>query len=153
MIPLERGQLLVMRVRAFALALAVFAAAAVGEALLHEKGVVPRGAITLPVLVPLLWLVAISPARRFRAWGYQRTQDELHVRHGILTEIETVVPLDRVQHIDIAQGPLERACRVSRLVLHTAGTANSQVVVPGLSREAAESMRDDIRARIRQEAW
>jgi uncharacterized protein len=152
MIPLESGQLLVMRVRAFVVALVVFAAAAVGEAVLHENAAVPRGVVTIPILLPLLWLVAIAPARRFRAWGYQRTTDELHVRHGIWTEIETLVPLDRVQHIDIAQGPLERVCRVCRLVLHTAGTANSEIVVPGLSRETAESMRDDIRLRIRQEA-
>lgn len=153
MISLERGQLLVMRVRAFAVALGIFAAAAVGEAILHEKMPLPRGVISLPVLVPLIWLVAIAPARRFRAWCYQRTEDELHVRQGVWTEIETLVPLDRVQHIDIAQGPLERACAVCRLVLHTAGTANSQVVLPGLSRDTAESMRDDIRTRIRQEAW
>jgi membrane protein YdbS with pleckstrin-like domain len=78
--------------------------------------------------------------------------DELQVRHGVLVQVHTVVPLDRVQHIDIAQGPLERAFGVSRLIVHTAGTLHSQVTVPGLLRRTAEAMRDEIRVRIRQEA-
>jgi membrane protein YdbS with pleckstrin-like domain len=62
-----------------------------------------------------------------------------------------VVPLRRVQHLDVAQGPLERAFGVTRLVLHTAGTMNSQIVLPGLTRATAEGIRDEIRAHIRQE--
>jgi membrane protein YdbS with pleckstrin-like domain len=41
---------------------------------------------------------------------------------------------------------------VSRLIVHTAGTLHSQVTLPGLTRPVAEAMRDEIRARIRQEA-
>ena len=76
---------------------------------------------------------------------------ELQVRHGVWTKVHTVVPLGRVQHIDISQGPLERAFAVCRLVVHTAGTMHSQVVLPGLARATAEGMRDEIRSRIRQE--
>ena len=38
------------------------------------------------------------------------------------------------------------------LGIHTAGTAHSQVVLPGLSRETAEAMRAEIRSHIRQES-
>jgi membrane protein YdbS with pleckstrin-like domain len=153
MTPLEAGQLRVMRIRAVAFALALFGLAALGEAVLRGEFGVPLGSVTLPLLPPLLWFAVIAPPRRFRAWAYCRTDEDLQLRHGIWTEVRTLVPLDRVQHIDISQGPLERLCGVCRLVLHTAGTANSEVVLPGLSRETAESMRDDIRARIRQDYW
>ena len=106
----------------------------------------------LPLLVPLLWAVSVAPARRWRAWGYAMNADELQVRRAIWIEVHTVVPLDRVQHIDLSQGPLERAFGISRLIVHTAGTMHSQVVLPGLARPTAERMRDDIRARIRSEA-
>jgi uncharacterized protein len=80
--------------------------------------------------------------------------EELHIAQGVWTRIETVVPLARVQHIDVSQGPIERGFGVCRLVLHTAGTMNSRVVLPGLARATAERMRDEIRARIRTgEAW
>ena len=152
MTPLEPGQLWVMRIRAAAVALLLLAAGAVAETVLRERFALPRGAVVLPLLVPLAWLVFFAPARRFRAWGYEMKGEELHVAHGLWTHVLTLVPLGRVQHIDISQGPLERAFAVCRLVLHTAGTLHSQVVVPGLSRATAEAMRDEIRGRIGRDA-
>lgn len=151
MTALERGQLWVMRIHAAGLALAVLIAAGIAETILADQVGLVRGAIVLPLLLPLLYAVFIAPARRFRAWGYAMDADELAVRRGVWTEVHTVVPLDRVQHIDVAQGPLERGFGVCRLILHTAGTMHSQVALPGLARETAERMRDEIRARIRQE--
>jgi membrane protein YdbS with pleckstrin-like domain len=152
MTPLDRGQLWVMRIHAAALALLLLVAGAVAEFVLHERLDMPRGAILLPLLLACVWIVFFSPGRRFARWGYLMDAEELQVQHGLLTRVHTVVPLDRVQHLDLAQGPLERSFGVSRLIVHTAGTLHSQVLLPGLPRETAERMRDDIRARIRQEA-
>jgi membrane protein YdbS with pleckstrin-like domain len=152
MTPLDRGQLWVMRIHAAIFALLLLLAAGVAEAVLDGRTEVSRGAVLLPVLLACIWIVFFAPARRFSRWGYQMDSDELQVRHGLLTQIHTVVPLDRVQHLDLAQGPLERSFGVSRLIVHTAGTLHSQVVLPGLPRETAEGMRDEIRALIRQEA-
>jgi membrane protein YdbS with pleckstrin-like domain len=152
MTPLDRGQLWVMRIHAAAFALLLLIAGGVAEAVLDGRLPVPRGLILLPLLLLSIWMVFFAPARRFNRWGYQMDADELQVQHGLLTQVHTVVPLDRVQHLDIAQGPLERSFGVSRLIVHTAGTLHSQVLLPGLPRETAERMRDEIRARIRQEA-
>ena len=149
MTPLESGQLWLIRLRAAGIAIVLLAAAAVAEEVLREKAGIGRGAVTLPILLPMAWIVLIAPRRRFRAWGYRLTGEALELHHGVLTRIETLVPLHRVQHLDIAQGPIERLCGVCRLVVHTAGTAHSRVTLPGLSRATAESMRDEIRAQIR----
>ena len=148
---IERGHLWVMRVHAAVAAMLILLAGAVADAVLREKAGLPRGAVALPLLVPLIWMVFVAPTRRWRAWSYLMDADELQVARGIWTQVHTVVPLDRVQHIDISQGPVERGCGVCRLVVHTAGTLHSQVVLPGLTRPRAEEMRDEIRARIRQE--
>jgi membrane protein YdbS with pleckstrin-like domain len=152
MTPLDKGQLWVMRIHAAALALMLLIAGAVAEAVLHGRLEFPRGTILLPLLIASIWIVFFAPVRRFSRWGYRMNADELQVQHGMLTRVHTVVPLDRVQHLDLAQGPLEHSFGVSRLIVHTAGTLHSQVLLPGLPRETAERMRDEIRARIRQEA-
>ena len=151
MTPLDKGQLTVMRVHAAFAALLLLAVGAAAERILHERIGLMFGAILLPLLPLLLWTALVVPARRFRAWGYRMSVEELHVRRGSWTRTETFVPIDRVEHIDIAQGPLERACGVSRLIVHTAGTLHSQIVLPGLPRPVAEAMRDEIRARIRRQ--
>jgi hypothetical protein len=149
--PLEKGQLGVMLVRGIVLALLLLAAASIPAFATRDDTGVSPSAILGPLGILLLYPALIGPVRRYRSWGYALDNEELLLRHGLWTHIETVVPLRRVQHLDVAQGPLERLFRVSRLVLHTAGTANSQVVLPGLSRLTAEAIRDEIRAQIRQE--
>ena len=151
MTPLDKGQLWVLRIHAAAFSLVLLLAGALAEFVLRKEVDLPRGTILLPLLLAAAYLIFISPARRFHRWGYLMDGEELQVERGLWTQVHTVVPLDRVQHIDIAQGPLERSFGVSRLIVHTAGTLHSQVLLPGLARDKAEAMRDEIRARIRQE--
>ena len=148
---LEPGQLWVMRIHA-----AIFAGVALAAGLaagfgFHEGFGTPVWLPAAVVLVLLSYPLLIAPGRHWRAWGYEKGDRELAVAHGVLRQVHTVVPYGRVQHIDVAQGPIERSFGVTRLVLHTAGTAHSQVVLPGLRRETAEALRDEIREYIRQE--
>ena len=131
--------------------LLVLAAASAGAAALQKNAGVAPALVLLPLLALLIYPTFVSPVRRYRAWGYRMDEEELRLAHGIYTQIETLVPLKRVQHLDISQGPLERSFGVCKLILHTAGTAHSRVVLPGLSRETAEAMRGEIRSHIRQE--
>jgi hypothetical protein len=148
---LDRGLLRLMRIRGAAAGGFIVAAAAVGEVLLQGEFDVPWGLLLGPALLILVYLALWAPPRRYRAWGYGLDGEELQVRRGVWTRVHTLVPLDHVQHIDVSQGPLERAVGICSLVLHTAGTLHSQIVVPGLTRESAERIRDEIRARIREE--
>ncbi len=152
MTALEPGQLSVMRVHALILGALLLVVALVAETVLRTAVDLPPGFLVIPVLLVAAYPVAAAPGRRYRAWGYRIDAEELHIGHGVWTRVQTVVPLARVQHIDVSQGPIERQFGVCRLVLHTAGTMHSRVVLPGLGREAAEAIRDEVRARIRQDA-
>ena len=112
---------------------------------------VPPGLVPAVVLIVALILVALVPQRRYRAYGYREGTDELHVGAGMLFRARTVVPFGRVQHIDVAHGPVERRFGLSTLILHTAGTRGAAVPLPGLPHQEAERMRDRIRAKIRQD--
>ena len=68
---------------------------------------------------------------------------------GWLFHIDTIVPFVRVQHIDVTRGPLDKMFGTATLVVHTAGTHNSIVSLPGLSPERAAEIRDIIREHIR----
>jgi membrane protein YdbS with pleckstrin-like domain len=148
---LEPGQLWVMRIHAIIFALVLAVGAIVAEtALVPELGL-PRGPVAGLVLILVAYIVFVSPGRHYRAWAYVMDEEDLRIRRGVWIETHTLVPLDRVQHIDVSQGPIERGFGVCRLVVHTAGTQYSRVVLPGLSRPDAERMRDSIRARIARE--
>ena len=152
MTPLEHGQLGVMRVHAIVSAIVLAALGLAAELALRSRfEAAPIGILLAPLALLLLYRVLFVTGRRYRAWGYALGADDLSIAHGLWTRVETHVPLARVQHVDVSQGPLERAFGVCRLILHTAGTANSRVVLPGLARSTAEDIRDEVRARIRQD--
>ena len=96
-------------------------------------GELPHGAFLVPVLLAALWLIIRVPLRRYHARGYQLGGDRLRVVRGLLFRSDTVVPIGRVQHIDVHQGPIERGYGLATLVLHTAGTHNASVTLPGLA--------------------
>ncbi len=115
-----------------------------------ELGFAP-GAILVPIAVLALLLVLLLPHRKYRRWGYEMGAQQLRVLRGFLWRTDTIVPFNRIQHIDVAQGPLQRIFGLSTLIVHTAGTHNSIVTLPGLATQDAEAMRETIKGHIRQD--
>ena len=99
----------------------------------------------IPALLFLLVQAGVLPGRRYRSRGYRMGDDELRTVQGVWNHWDIVVPFGRVQHIDVHQGPLERANGIATLVLHTAGTAAASISVEGLAHEDAVAMRDHVR--------
>src|SRR5262249_15869407 len=62
------------------------------------------------------------PPRLYRSWGYRIDARVLETRSGRLFQRARLLPLSRLQHVDIERGPLERMFGLAALVLHTAGT-------------------------------
>ncbi|MFM7377369.1 MAG: PH domain-containing protein [Erythrobacter sp.] len=121
------------------------------EGAFKGEGLFPSGIIAGPVLLIALALIIRIPMTRYNARGYQISADRLRVVRGLMFRSDTVVPFGRVQHIDVAQGPIERFFGIATLTLHTAGNHNASVALPGLGEELAREMREDIRAHIRRE--
>jgi|SRR5690606_21268653 len=119
--------------------------------ILEFAGELPRGAFLVPVLLLALYLIIRTPLRRYHARGYQMSADRLRVVRGLFFRSDTVVPFGRVQHIDVHQGPIERAYGLGTLVLHTAGNHNASVSLPGLGHDDAMAMREEIRTHVKRE--
>src|SRR5687768_9023297 len=122
-----------------------------GALVLEIAGSLPRGAFIVPILLLALYLIVRTPLRRYHARGYQMGADRLRVVRGLVFRSDTVVPFGRVQHIDVHQGPVERAYGLGTLVVHTAGNHNASVSLPGLGHHDAMAMREEIRAYVKRE--
>ncbi len=105
---------------------------------------VATGAFALTLIASgLAWLEA-----RRRAWGL-REHDLIH-RSGIIVQTTAVLPLARIQHVETASGPLERAFGLVRLSCYTAGGLSTDLVVAGLTADTAERVRRHLLERIRE---
>lgn len=125
---------------------------AIGATLLDNL-VIARIGGPYGLLTALAWLLAMIaivtiPARRTQRWGFHMGTHQIRIARGWLVRTDTIVPFVRVQHIDVGQGPIERLFGLSHLVVHTSGTHNSMVTLPGLHGDLAAAIRETIRHHI-----
>lgn len=149
MTQLDPGYILLLRLSAFIWAIILAIPIFIGDAAMANEGLIEPFVVAAPISLIFLLMIFLLPRRRYNRWGYNMTDGQIQIVRGYLFYTDTIVPFNRVQHIDVAQGPLMRLFGLSSLVLHTAGTHNSTVVLPGLRRDTAEEMRDTIREFIK----
>jgi hypothetical protein len=90
--------------------------------------------------------------RNQKSWKYAEREDELLVSHGVMFRQLVVVPYGRMQFVDVAAGPLERAFGLSTVELHTA-TPATDAKIPGLHPDEAARLRDRLSALGQAQAW
>ncbi len=90
----------------------------------------------------LAWTTQVLPKKAYERASWCLTPSGLEIRRGIWWRSQISVPLARVQHTDVHQGPLMRRYGLAKLIVHTAGTENSAVELNGLSFATAQRLRD-----------
>ena len=100
----------------------------------------------------LAWWLWAWPRRAYAHASYRLDAEGLEIRRGVIWRRVVNVPQTRVQHTDVSQGPIERSHGLSTLIVHTAGTEHAQVALPGLSREDALALRDQLLPRDGRDA-
>jgi membrane protein YdbS with pleckstrin-like domain len=89
-----------------------------------------------------IWLVVWYPPMAYRHARYRVSPLGVEFRYGVFWRSIVNVPRSRVQHTDVDQGPLLRYYGLGMLVMHTAGTHNAEVGLPGIRHETAMRIRD-----------
>jgi uncharacterized protein len=114
-------------------------------------GVLPRLPLLLVWLLPAAvvvfaaWRGLLLP-RQVRAIGYAERNEDLLVRQGIFFQRTMVVPYGRMQYVDVAVGPIERALGLCTLKLHTA-SPGTNAEIPGLPSSEGARLREQLSAR------
>jgi uncharacterized protein len=88
----------------------------------------------------LFWL----PLRSYQAWFYRLSDDIVELKSGVIINTSVLIPLSRLQHVDLIRGPIEQRFGLSSLKIHTAGTRAASHTIPGLEASIAIKLRDDL---------
>lgn len=105
-------------------------------------GVLPAAVIAGALALLLAVITLTWPSLSWRHFRYGVRNDDLLVESGVLFRHTVSIPLDRIQHVDTRQGPLERAFGLSRLVVYTAAGMSADGSIPGLEEDRADALRD-----------
>lgn len=96
--------------------------------------------LAVALLLSLLFIFWI-PEIRWRRWRYDIDEHEIDLQRGLIVVRRTLVPINRVQHVDTRQGPILRNYSLSDVVITTAATTHQ---IPALTDETADTVRSNI---------
>ncbi len=101
----------------------------------------------LPLLIFILGGIytIVFPKLKYNNWFFELKDDELQLKRGVITKIDSTAPYCRIQHIDIAQNIVERMFGLSSLVIYTAGTKGADLVIPGLPHYYAQELQSKLK--------
>lgn len=97
--------------------------------------------ITALVLIVTLLLVGVVPNIRWKQWYYRVDENAVELQNGIIILRQTLVPLNRVQHVDTSQGPILDNYGLADVIISTAATKHK---IPALDTDKAEVVRKQI---------
>lgn len=82
--------------------------------------------------------------RGAKAKQYALREHDLLFVKGLFWQKTTAVSFNRIQHIDLSHGPLERKYGMASLAFFTAGGSSADLAIPGLPAEDAKNLRSFI---------
>lgn len=119
-----------------------------GYAVIAYLAVSGRLATALIGAVALLAFVAIGLVLYWRRFEYRVGATEIRIDSGIFSRTHRSIPFDRVQDVDITQGPVARLLGLAKVKFETGGSAGQEEgVLQAIALARAEELRELVRAR------
>ncbi|MFC3052945.1 PH domain-containing protein [Kordiimonas pumila] len=78
------------------------------------------------------------------ARGVALREHDIHFRSGVIWQKVISLPFNRIQHVEMESGPLERMLKLTTLKIYTAGGGSTDMSIPGLSFGRASKLRSYI---------
>lgn len=131
--------------RAIGLVILLLLGAGAWFLVLRRLTFIPAAARVLILAVPILLQtlnLAIYPPIEYRQWAYLVTSDRIEIRKGIFFHSVQVIPISRIQHVTVSEGPLARLYRLAAVTIHTAG---GSFRIEGLARSTADIICDRLK--------
>lgn len=108
-----------------------------------EEAIMPGTLILGGVLgiwvISTVFILVVFPTRKFLVRSHDVTYE-----YGRLFYTATTIPINRIQHVSLGQGPLEQLFQIAHLNIYTAGGNQADLTLPGLKYQIAENLKDHL---------
>ncbi|MFT4417099.1 PH domain-containing protein [Fredinandcohnia humi] len=99
------------------------------------------GVLVVLCVIESILSIFILPKLKWKRWRYEVHEHEIDLQRGVFIVKRTIIPMNRVQHVDTQQGPLLRKHHLATVMISTAATIHE---IPALDLEEADQLRDSI---------
>lgn len=103
------------------------------------------GAIILLQIINLI----VYPEIEYRQWSYCLTADRIEIKKGIIFHSTTIIPITRIQHVTVSEGPFARLYSLAKVDITTAGsTSEIDGLAAETARELCERMKNAVNTKV-----
>ena len=88
------------------------------------------------IMSVFIWAPMVARSR-----GFALRDHDIHYKSGLIWRKIVSLPFNRVQHVELESGPLERIFKLTTLKFFTAGGGNADMKIPALGFERASKLR------------
>ena len=108
-----------------------------------------RNSIWIYFALFLVFIVVLSIKMiGFKKRKYAIREKDVSYKKGVFFRSLTTVPFNRIQHIEIDQGPISRFFDLASLSVFTAGDSSDDLKISGLLKEDAQQIKEFISNKI-----
>jgi len=142
-LPIERSYLVVLLVRRllFFIIIGVIGVATLISSMASVIAVFSTLLLPLIAIGVLLVGVVLFSYQSVRHQGYLLRDKDVSHKKGWINQTFTTVPFNRIQHVEVTQGLIERWFNLASLKIYTAGGNSSDLSIPGVKKDSAERIK------------
>lgn len=119
-------------------------------AVIFEWTMIPLVIAASVIVLSGFIFIGVVPNMRAKYFAYEVEEEEIRITKGIGWISDILIPMVKVQHVELESGPLMRRSDIAHITIVTAATKHR---IYGLERENAESLQRRIAlwARVRED--
>lgn len=140
-VPVDKAYLAVLRVGFSVAHFIGLVAASVFAWLLPEPAHYFGFIIIGLLLCSFLWLFFMWAPKSCARTRYLLREQDINFQKGFMFWKLVSVANNRIQHLEVSQGPVERHYGLAKLMIYTAGTLGSNLKIPGLTLAQAQQLK------------
>ncbi len=106
---------------------------------LLNQSIKPYYPYIFSIIIAAIAFLFLLEIKGFKEIGYAIREHDIIYKHGWIWKSVVAVPFNRIQHIEVGQGPIDRLFDLSSITLFTAG--GSEVEIEGLMPDQANGIK------------
>lgn len=87
----------------------------------------------------------------FKNKRYAFREHDVLFRSGVIATTTTIIPYNRIQHVALHEGFIDRKFNLAEIQIFTAGGSGSDLEIPGIAIEQAENIKQLLMGKIKKQ--
>ncbi len=117
----------------------------------NDEKVAEKASLLYGLVLVLYFLIIGLLRLGFVKKGFAFRQHDVLFRYGVVATKTIIIPYNRIQHVSLHEGLLSRYFGLAKIEIFTAGGSSSDIEIPGIIKEEAESIKQLLMGKIQKD--